>query len=250
MHLLKIIFSIYGLSMFVAFFLLIFPLIVMASFWGDVKGGNFIYRLCKIWADTMFPLWGIHHANIFEAPHDYNRQYVFVFNHCSYMDIPLIMKSIRKQHFRVLGKSEMAKIPLFGFMYKKAAVMVDRSNPEKRANSLHLLKASIQKGISVVIAPEGTFNMGNQPLKSFYDGAFKVAIETQTPIKPMLFLDAYDRLNHTPFLSLTPGKSRTIHLKEIPVEGLTLEDVPALKEKVYAIMEEKLIHYKASWIKS
>ena len=105
------------------------------------------------------------------------------------MDIPIIMKAIRKQPFRILGKSEMAKIPVFGFLYQHAVVMVDRSNAVKRAESVAKLKAFIRKGISVVIAPEGTFNMTANPLKEFYDGAFKIAIETQTPIKPILFLD-------------------------------------------------------------
>jgi 1-acyl-sn-glycerol-3-phosphate acyltransferase len=164
------------------------------------------------------------------------------------MDIPIIMKAIRKQHFRILGKSEMAKIPVFGFLYRNAVVMVDRSSTEKRAASVQKLKAVIRKGISVVIAPEGTFNTTKNPLKDFYDGAFKIAIETQTPIKPILFLDTFNRLSYKTVFSLTPGKSRAVYLDEISVEGLTGKDLPMLKEKVYKLMEEKLIAYKASWV--
>jgi 1-acyl-sn-glycerol-3-phosphate acyltransferase len=91
--------------------------------------------------------------------------------------------------------------------------------------------------------------MTHRPLKEFYDGAFRIAIETQTPIKPVLFLDAYDRNNYKSIFSFTPGKARIVYLDEIPVEGLTLKDVKQLKEKVYAIMEEKLVAYKASWIR-
>ena len=80
-----------------------------------------------------FVLWGIFHNNYFEVPHDGNKQYVFVFNHISYMDIPVIMKAIRKQHFRILGKAEMAKIPVFGFFYRNAVVMVDRSKCRKKS---------------------------------------------------------------------------------------------------------------------
>lgn len=192
---------------------------------------------------------GIYHKNIFEVPHDSSRQYVFVFNHISYIDIPILLKSIRRQQFRVLGKAEMAKVPLFGFIYRMAAVMVERGDPEKRARSVYQLKSVLVKGISIVIAPEGTFNLTHQPLKEFYDGAFKIAIETQTPIKPMLFLDAYDRMNYNSIFSMRPGRSRTVFLDEVPVDGLTLDDVDALKQKVYNIMEEKLIAYKASWIK-
>ena len=127
--------------------------------------------------------------------------------------------------------------------------MVERGNPEKRAVSVEQLKSVLRKGISIVIAPEGTFNITHKPLKDFYDGAFKIAIETQTPIKPVLFLDTYDRMRYEIIFSVKPGKSRSVYLQEVPVEGLTLDNVDFLKEKVYKIMEEKLIEYKASWIK-
>ena len=140
-------------------------------------------------------------------------------------------------------------IPIFGFLYRCAAVMVERGDPEKRAKSVEQLKSVLRKGISIVIAPEGTFNMTHKPLKEFYDGAFKIAIETQTPIKPVLFLDAYDRMGYESIFSITPGRSRSVYLEEIPVDGLTLDDVDFLREKVYAIMEEKLVAYKGSWIK-
>ncbi len=228
--------------------LLIFPAVLVATFLGKIRGGNIIYRLCQAWADLGMLLWGIFHTNYYEAPHDRNRQYIFVFNHISYMDIPVLMKTIRKQHFRILGKAEMAKVPLFGFLYKRTVVMVERGNADKRAKSVRQLKSIIHNGISVVIAPEGTFNMTHEPLKEFYDGAFKIAIETQTPIKPILFLDAYDRMSYKNFFSITPGKSRAVYLQEINVDGLTGKDVQALKEKVYKLMEEKLIAYKASWV--
>ncbi|MEO7768589.1 MAG: 1-acyl-sn-glycerol-3-phosphate acyltransferase [Ferruginibacter sp.] len=244
----RALFSLYGFALFILVMLLLFPVVIIASFFGKIRGGNIIYRICHSWSDIMMFLWAIRHTNIFEVPHDLSKQYVFVFNHISYMDIPVILKSIRKQHFRILGKSEMAKIPIFGFFYKNAVVMVDRSNVEKRARSVNILKAIIRKGISVVIAPEGTFNMTQHPLKDFYDGAFKIAIETQTPVKPILFLDSCDRLNNESIFTLTPGRSRAVFLEEIKVDGLTNKDVRMLKEKVYKIMEEKLRAYRASWI--
>ena len=208
-----------------------------------------IYKICQLWADVIFILWAISHKNYFEVPHDRSKQYMFVFNHISYMDIPVLMKVIRKQHFRILGKAGVSKIPVFGFFYRNAVVMVDRSSAQKRTASVRQLKSVIRKNISVVIAPEGTFNTTGQPLKEFYDGAFRVAIETQTPIKPILFLDTYDRMSYLNVLSLTPGRSRAVYLQEISVDGLTVKDVGMLKEKVYKLMKEKLIFYKASWIK-
>lgn len=246
---LRILFTIYAFLPFTAFLLLIFPLVVIASFFGKIKGGNVIYWLCQCWADFVLFMLGIFHRNIFETPHDSTRQYVFVFNHISFLDVPILFKTIRGQHFRILGKAEMAKIPLFGFIYRNAVVMVERDNPDKRAKSVRQLISVVRKGISIIIAPEGTFNMGGTALKEFYDGAFKVAVETQTPIKPILILDAFDRMHYRSIFSLTPGRSRSVFLDEISVEGLTITDVPALKAKVYKLMEEGLVKYKATWIK-
>ncbi|GAB2815012.1 lysophospholipid acyltransferase family protein [Ferruginibacter profundus] len=245
----QVIYSLYAIIVFTAFLVLIFPLVIIASFFGKIKGGNFIYKLCQAWADFFLFMLGIRTQYIYESAMDRSKQYVFVFNHISYVDIPFLMKAIRKQHFRVLGKAEMTKIPIFGFLYKCTVVLVDRKNAHNRAKSVLQLKSVIKKGISIVISPEGTFNLTHQPLKEFYDGAFRIAIETQTPIKPLLFLDAYDRNNYASIFSFTPGRSRIVYLEEIPVEGLTVKDVKELKERVYKIMEEKLVGYKASWIR-
>jgi 1-acyl-sn-glycerol-3-phosphate acyltransferase len=246
----RVFFTIWAFLLFLAFLLLIFPVVIVATFFGKIKGGNFIYKLCRLWTDFLlfFTAIRIIYIQQDKAP-DPRKQYVFVFNHISYIDIPFIMKAIPKQHFRVLGKAELAKIPVFGFLYRNAVVLVERSNSAARAKSVLQLKAVLRKGISVVISPEGTFNMTHQPLKEFYDGAFKIAIETQTPIKPVLFLDAYGRLPYKPLLSLNPGKARIMYLDEVPVEGYKLGDTKELKEKVFKLMEEKLVACNASWIK-
>src|SRR4029077_9085094 len=120
---------------------------------------------------------------------------------------------------------------------------------ENRSRSVGILKSIIKKGISVLVFPEGTFNMTHQPLKEFYDGAFRVAIETQTPVKPVLFLDTYSRLNYKSIFSLTPGRCRIVYLDEIPVAGLTGDDIKKLKDKTFVIMESKLRAYGAAWIR-
>ena len=126
--------------------------------------------------------------------------------------------------------------------------MVDRRDAEKRARSVRTLKSVLRRGISIFIFPEGTFNLTHRPLKDFFDGAFRIAIETQTPIKPLLFLNAYDRMHYKSVFSLNPGKSRTIFLEEVDVSGLTMTDLAKLKQRVYDLMERKLIEYGASWI--
>ena len=242
------IYSIYAFITFVAVMLLIFPFAVIASFFGRIKGGNMTIRLCMLWADLWFPMIFIWHKKIYETPHDKTRSYIFVSNHISYLDAAIIVKAYR-QPIRPLGKVEMSKVPVFGLIYRNAIVTVDRSSPVNRANSVRILKSLISKGISVLVFPEGTFNMGTTPLKEFYDGAFRVAIETQTPVKPVLFLDAYRRMNYKSLFSMKPGQSRILYLDEIPVAGYTSNDVEKLKQEVYQIMERKLIEYDAAWRK-
>lgn len=206
--------------------------------------------MAKIWADIWYFLIGIKHENIFESAYDPTRNYIFLVNHISYMDIPCLFKAIRKQSFRVLGKEEIKKIPVFGFIYSRGAVMVDRGNTQRRAKSVRVLKSLLKHHISIGIFPEGTFNETGKPLKSFYDGAFRIAIETQTAVKPVLFLDNYNILNYQELLSLKHGKSRAVFLEEISPEGYSLQEISVFKQKVFEIMERKLKDYRASWIQS
>ena len=241
------IYCIYAIVVFVIIMLLIFPFAFAASFFGRIRGGNMIMGLCRIWADTWFFLIFIYFRKIYESPHDKTRSYIFVSNHISYLDAAIIPKAYR-QPVRPLGKVEMSKVPVFGFIYRNAIVTVDRSSVKQRADSVRILKSIILKGISVLVFPEGTFNMTHRPLKEFYDGAFRVAIETQTPIKPVLVLDAYSRMNYESIFSLNPGRCRIVYLDEIPVDGLSVKDTVKLKEKVYDVMESKLKHYGVEWI--
>lgn len=240
------IYSIYALIVFVAIMLLIFPFVIIASFLGRIRGGNMILRLCMLWADLWFFLIFIYVKRIYQALHEKNRPFIFVANHISYLDAPIIVKAWR-QPIRPLGKVEMGRVPVFGFIYRKAIVTVDRSSAENRQESINILKRVIKRGISIVVFPEGTFNTTNKPLKDFYDGAFRVAVETQTPVKPVLFLDAFDRMHYRSVFSLTPGRCRIVYLEEIPVDGLAVQE---LKERVYAAMEKTLLAYKARWIGS
>ena len=238
----------YAFVLFVALMLIVLPFVAIAALFGWVVGGNITIRLCQFWADVMFFLGGLRQTNIYLSPPDPKKRYVFVANHISYLDPPAIIKAIRKRPFRALGKYEMTKFPLFGFIYRSAAIMVDRSSVRNRVKSILLLRNAIKKNISIVVFPEGTFNETGEPLKKFFDGAFRIAIETQTPIKPILLLDTYDRLNYKTLFSLNPGRSRVVFLDEISVDGLTMKEVQVLKDKVYKEMEQKLLFYNASWI--
>lgn len=241
----RIIYTVYAFTLFIILMLIIFPFVFIASFWGKVKGGNFIYHILRVWSGAWFFLVGIRHKNIYQSKPDPASQYIFVINHISYLDAAILVETIR-QPFRPLGKIEMSRVPVFGFIYRACVVMVDRNDADNRARSLRQLKSVLKKGISIMIFPEGTFNETTKPLKSFYDGAFRIAIETQTPIQPVLFLDAYARMHHKHMFSLNPGISRSLFLDPIPVDGLTLADVKSLKEKVFKIMEEHLTSSRSS----
>ena len=237
------VYSIYAMLIFILLLLVIFPFVLLASLVGKIKGGNIIYRICSLWCDAWFFLIAVWAKKIKQAAApEKDSQYIFIANHISYMDVPMIVKVIR-QPLRALGKAELMKVPLFGLLYRYGAIMVDRSDPEKRKKSVLQLKSVLRKGISVFIFPEGTFNTTGNPLKEFYDGAFRIAIETQTALLPVIFPDTIKRLHYSSIFSFSPGKCRAIFLKEVPVEGLTIDDLPALKERIFKMMEDALKVY-------
>jgi len=243
----QILYVVYAFVLFVALMIPVFIWALLVLPLGRIRGGNLVYYGCIVWADIWFALVFIFHRNIYLEELKKNQSYIFIANHISYLDAALIPKTFRHS-IRPLGKVEMAKIPIFGFIYKNAIVSVDRSSAENRAKSVLLLKSILKKGISILVFPEGTFNMTHRPLKDFYDGAFRIAIETQTPIKPVVILNGYDRMHYNSIFSLNPGKSRSVFLPEVGVEGLTVKDVGVLKEKVFEMMTRELVKRGAKWI--
>ena len=235
------VYCVYAVICFIILMLLALPFVIVCSLFG-IKGGNFVYHICNIWGRLWYILIGMRHKEIYEEPHNKSRQYIFTANHSSYMDIPALVCSMH-QPVRVLGKYEMVKFPVFGIIYKAAVILVDRSSPDKRAKSVRALKAALNHGISIFIFPEGTFNETAKPLKEFYDGAFRVAIETQTPVKPMLFIDSSSRMHWRSIFELNPGRCGVVFMKEIPVDKYTIKDVQLLKQQVYDVMEEGLKKY-------
>lgn len=241
---LQYIYCVYAFLIFVLLMFMVLPFVMLSLLFGKLNGGNMIYQLCRFWASTWYLLIGIRHKEIYEEPHDRSRQYIFVANHISYMDIPPIVL-IAHQPVRILGKYEMVKVPVFGWIYRAAVILVDRRNSDTRSRSVRALKSALKHHISIFIFPEGTFNETQKPLKEFFDGAFRIAIETQTPIKPILLVDTIDRLHYRGLFELTPGINRVVYLEEIPVNGLKINDIHTLKHKVYQIMEEGLKRYRS-----
>lgn len=238
------IYFVYSALLFVATLIPVFVLSLVASLLGDIRGGRIIYILCRTWADIWFLGSGILHRNIYEHRPDPQRSCIYVANHTSYLDAALIVKVVRFP-VRPLGKIEMTRVPLFGFVYRKTIVVVDRSDKEHRAESVRQLVGYLKLGISIFIFPEGSRNLTGAPLKSFYDGAFKIAIETGMPLQPIVFIDTQDRMPQRSIFSLNPGKSRAVFLPQVAVNGLTLEDAATLRDRVHDMMAEKIIEYRS-----
>jgi 1-acyl-sn-glycerol-3-phosphate acyltransferase len=243
-------YCIYSFLLFVIGMFCVLPFVVVYSMQDETTGGDRIYKVCRYWDDAWLKLIGIRSANVYESIPDPDKRYVFVSNHISYLDIPMILQAVRRNGFRVLGKAEMTRFPFFGFIYSRAVVLVDRTTARGRSRSVRELKSMLAVDRSVFIFPEGTFNETGRPLKTFFDGAFRIAIETQTPLQPILFVDTFDRLHYSSLFSLRPGITRAIFLPEVEVEGLTVADLPLLKQRVFSLMEEGLIRHRVSWILS
>lgn len=172
----------------------------------------------------------------------FDKKYVYVANHISYLDTVLIYAAI-PHYFRTLAKKEMVKIPVFGYVYKQLAVLVDRSSAHSRARSMRLMWRVLKNESNIAVFPEGTFNETDAPLKDFYDGAFRLAINTQTDILPMIFPDTVKRWHYSTAWKLNPGRNRVIYLEPVSIQGYSMERLPELKQKVYQQMEEALKEY-------
>jgi 1-acyl-sn-glycerol-3-phosphate acyltransferase len=238
------IYCIYALIVFASLTILSVIIMLFILPFGKNKLSKRVYTICRYWGKSFLILIGVRHIELFEDKHDFKKPHIFVANHNSYMDIPPIVQ-LKHQPIKPLGKFESSKIPIFGWIYRAAVIMVDRSSPDKRAKSLRNLKAALYRKTSIFIFPEGTFSMTeDQPLKEFYNGAFKLAIEMQVPIQPILLVDAVDRMHYSSVFTLTPGKNRVVYLPTISVEEYTMEDVEKLKYKVYQMMDAGMRRYR------
>ncbi len=226
---------------FIVSILIAFPFFLLISIGNNVAARKAIYTIIRYW--SIFWLWiiGMPVTILGKRPPD--RRYIVVANHISYMDTLIIFPAI-PGYFRALGKKEVSKIPVVGFIYKQIVIMVDRSSAHSRTRSLRLLWRVLHHEGNIVIFPEGTFNETGATLKEFYDGAFRLAINTQTPIFPMVLPDTVDRWHYSAWWKVWPGKNRAVYLEPVEVAGMVLEDLPELKRKVAAAMELELNKYR------
>ena len=166
---------------------------------------------------------------------------MFIANHTSMADIMLMLVAV-KNPFVFVGKAELAKVPLFGFFYKRTAILVDRSSERSRKAVFKSAQRRLGQGLSICIFPEGLVPEDDVLLTDFKDGAFRLAINHQIPIVPLTFADNKKRFSYT-FFSGSPGRMRVKMHKFIPTKGLTPQDAKTINSNSKAIILNQLLKF-------
>lgn len=231
------------LLVFTVFMLLLLPGIVLPFFLG--KNSSWIsYRFLWLWSWIFSKLTFIRYSVYGRENFRKGQSYIYVSNHTSFLDIPGICLTIPGE-FRPLAKKELLKIPVFGWIAQSAAVIVDRSSGESRKKSMDKLRKILMNGLSILIFAEGTQNRTKEILQPFKEGAFRIAIDSQQPILPMVVVGA-GPLMPPGTLNLKPGKIRIIVAPEISTAGLSSENLPTLKQKTFEVMKDMIVRNRAS----
>lgn len=165
------------------------------------------------------------------------KNYIVVCNHNALFDILVSTPSVPGAS-KTLAKAELAKIPVFGLVYRSGSILVNRKSARSRALSMERMRETLAKGMHLILYPEGTRNKTEALLKSFYDGAFAMAIETQKPIIPALLFNTRKILPPGKKFYAVPRSVSMHFLDPVSVEGLAMKDLPELKQKIFRIMSE------------
>lgn len=173
---------------------------------------------------------------------DRNKSYMFCPNHASLMD-PFVLIALSKNPIVFVGKQEFVKIPIFGYIYKRVVIMVDRSSPKSRKRVYEMAKKRLQNGTSMAIFPEGLVPTENIVLAPFKNGAFSLAIEFEIPIVPQVYYDC-KRLFSWDFFKGSPGTFRIHQHKFIETKGLQMDDVESLKQQTFDVIYNDLVNDK------
>lgn len=232
------IWAVWGLLSFVYTFLIFFLPSMCSYLFSDFKKGQrlFIF-ISKIWMRIWLLLIACPLRIKGKNHLDLNQNYIVVFNHRSLMDVPLSAPFVPGVPNKTIGKASFAKVPIFGWFYARGAILINRSSERSRKKSYDEMKAYLKNGLHVCIYPEGTRNRTSEPLKSFYDGAFKLSVETGKPILPCIIRGTGNALPiHKPFYLMPTSLSMTFLPPVYPNDFST----KMLKEKVYEDMLEEL----------
>ncbi len=169
-----------------------------------------------------------------------NKSYMFIANHASLIDV-MLMLSVMKNPAVFVGKKELIKLPVFGYVFRKTSIYVDRSSEKSRKEVYVRAQQKLNQGLSIAIFPEGLVPEESVVLAPFKNGAFRLAIEHQIPIVPMVFYDVKKRFSWT-FFSGWPGKLRVKVHRFIDTSGMNLDDMESLKQQTHDLIYNELIN--------
>lgn len=233
----RALFKLWFLIIFLISFLLLYPVFLILL--SREKWFRIAFSLMRFWAKWMCYCAGIiprikHETDEIPSP------CIFVSNHCSYLDIPLSYVVIR-QYFVFVAKQELQKAPLFRIFFKRMNILVNRKSTLDSHRAYLEAGERIDKGQSVFIFPEATISSSGIMIP-FKNGAFKLAIDKQLPIVPLVFRDNWKLLQNGGFFTShgRPGTTRIIIKKTVSTKGMTISDLIPLREKVRSIIAETL----------
>ncbi len=219
--------------------IILFPFLLLVTI--TEKTYASFFKLAQLWAAIIIYGMGWWPVIKREAAMKKGESYMLIANHTSMTDI-MLMLLIAKNPFVFVGKAELAKIPIFGFFYKRTCILVDRNNAQSRKAVFESASRRLKKGIGICIFPEGGVPEDRDlVLDSFKDGAFRLAIEHQIPVVPMSF---YDNKKRFPFAFFygSPGVMRAKTHQVIESKGLQLPgDKVRFRESVRNIILNDLL---------
>jgi len=163
--------------------------------------------------------------------------YIVLCNHNALLDVPVSSPGIPGGN-KTIAKIEMARIPVFGLLYKTGSVLVDRKSEASRRESFSKMKETLDMGLHMCIYPEGTRNTTDQPLKSFHDGAFRLALLTKRPIIPAIIFNSRKAMPPSKSFFLLPYRLGLHFLEPVPIQET--DTVEGLKQKVFDLMKDYL----------
>jgi 1-acyl-sn-glycerol-3-phosphate acyltransferase len=222
------------------FFTILFALPILVIVISSDRFYKIFFKIAIFWGKTILFVMGFKPVIETEQEIIPGKSYMFIANHASLIDV-MLMLAVMKNPAVFVGKKEVRKIPVFGYVARKTSILVDRDNAESRKEVYISAEEKLNQGLSIAIFPEGLVPPEDIILSEFKNGAFNLAIEHQIPIVPMTFYDVKKRFSWT-FFSGWPGKLRVKIHNFIQTEGLTHDDMEATKQKAYKIIHDELVN--------
>ena len=175
--------ALWGLISFVASFLIIFIPSMIAYLIPGRSGQMYFIYVSRIWMNIWLTLIGCRLKIRGRENFKQGETYIVLYNHNAFLDVPISAPYVPGPN-KTIAKKSFTVIPLFGWFYAKGTVLVDRKNDKSRSKSFEDMKKVLRMGYHMCIYPEGTRNRSNEPLKNFYDGAFRLSKATGNKIIP------------------------------------------------------------------